>query len=208
MERTGKAELQVGRELADFIDREVLPGTGIEPGRFWQGFSDLVHGFGEEQKTLLGKREELQGKIDQWYLDRRGNPASTDEARMFLEGIGYLLPDGPDFQIETENIDEEISSVAGPQLVVPASNARYALNAANARWGSLYDALYGTDALGRARGDGYDHAHGARVIRWARAFLDRAVPLDGASHADVDSYVHADGRLSARVSGRNHADLG
>ena len=203
MERIGKAELQVGRELADFIDQEVLPGTGIEPARFWQGFSALVHGFGEEQKKLLGKREELQGKIDQWYLDRRGNPANAEETRMFLEGIGYLLPDGPDFQIETENIDEEISTVAGPQLVVPASNARYALNAANARWGSLYDALYGTDALGRAMGDGYDQAHGARVIRWARAFLDRAVPLDGASHADVDSYVHAGGRLSARVSGRS-----
>ena len=203
MERTGKAELQVGRELADFIDQEVLPGTGIDPARFWQGFSDLVHGFGEEQKTLLGKREDLQGTIDKWYLDRRGNPANAAETRKFLEGIGYLLPDGPDFQIETENIDEEISTVAGPQLVVPASNARYALNAANARWGSLYDALYGTDALGRAMGDGYDYVHGARVIRWARAFLDRAVPLDGASHADVDSYVHADGRLSARVSGRS-----
>ena len=203
MERTGKAELQVGRELAGFIDHEVLPESGIEPDRFWQGFSDLVHGFGEEQKALLGKREELQGKIDQWYLDRRGKPANSEETRMFLEGIGYLLPDGPDFQIETENIDEEISSVAGPQLVVPATNARYALNAANARWGSLYDALYGTDALGRAQGDGYDHEHGARVIRWARAFLDRTVPLDGASHADVDSYVHADGRLSARVSGRS-----
>ncbi len=204
MERTGKAELQVGRELADFIDHEVLPGSGIEPDRFWMGFSDLVHGFGEEQKALLGKREELQDKIDQWYLVRRGNPANAEETRMFLEGIGYLLPDGTDFQIETENIDEEISSVAGPQLVVPASNARYALNAANARWGSLYDALYGTDALGRAQKDGYDHAHGDRVIRWAHAFLDRAVPLDGASHADVDSYVHADRRLSARISGRSY----
>ena len=202
--RTDKADLRVGEELADFIDHEVLPGSGIGPGRFWQGFSDLVHGFGEEQRALLGKREELQGKIDRWYLDRRPNPANAEETRMFLEGIGYLLPDGPDFQIETGNIDEEISSVAGPQLVVPASNARYALNAANARWGSLYDALYGTDALGRARNGSYDHAHGARVIRWAREFLDRAVPLDGASHIDVDSYVHSDGRLLARIAGRGY----
>ena len=202
MVRTDKADLRVGEELADFIDHEVLPGSGVEPDRFWKGFSDLVHGFGEEQKALLGKREELQGKIDRWYLDRRTNPANAEETRMFLEGIGYLLPEGPGFQIETENIDEEISSVAGPQLVVPASNARYALNAANARWGSLYDALYGTDALGRARDGGYDFSHGARVIRWAREFLDRAVPLDGASHVNVDSYVHADGHFLARVADR------
>jgi malate synthase len=170
--------IEVDRRLRAFIEQEALPGTGIEPAAFWFGFSSLLRELTPENKRLLRRREDLQARIDErnaLLLGRPGDPAEEEE---FLRDIGYLVDPPAPFTIGTENVDPEIARVAGPQLVVPVSNARYALNAANARWGSLYDALYGTDALGdRPRAGGYDEERGARVVAWGRAFLDEAVPL-------------------------------
>ncbi len=185
-ERLDRSGLRVARELVDFIEGDALPGTGIEATQFWNGFAELVHAFTPRNRALLERRQQLQTRIDDWHKAMRGQPHDAAAYREFLTDIGYLLPEGEDFQIETENTDPEIAHVAGPQLVVPVTNARYALNAANARWGSLYDALYGTDALGdRPAGGGYDPARGARVIAWAKAFLDEAVPLASGSWAEM-----------------------
>ncbi|MGR3758737.1 malate synthase G [Roseobacteraceae bacterium NS-SX3] len=187
MGRIEKHEIQVASELAAFVEDKALPGTGIAADRFWKGLSELVNGFGAENRALLEKREELQGKIDAWHIERRGQPHDAAAYKSFLAEIGYLLPEGDDFEIETSGVDPEIASVPGPQLVVPITNARFALNAANARWGSLYDALYGTDALGDLpAGGGYDAERGARVIAWGRAFLDGTFPLQEGSWSDVE----------------------
>ena len=181
--------LQIAPELYAFINDEALPGTGVEPDAFWRGFAGHRRELSAENRALLEKRETLQAQIDDWHKSRRGQPFDIGEYERFLREIGYLLPEGPDFEVTTGNVDPEIAEVSGPQLVVPVSNARYALNAANARWGSLYDALYGTDALGDApSGGGYDPERGARVIAWAKGFLDESAPLEGASHADVTGY--------------------
>ena len=172
--------LQVDPQLDSFITAEALPGTGVEAETFWKGFAALVHDLAPENRTLLAKRDAFQAKIDQWC---RNNPGAVDPAQQeaFLREIGYLVPEGEDFMIDTRNVDDEIATIAGPQLVVPVMNARYALNAANARWGSLYDALYGTDAISEAegaeKGKGYNPLRGAKVVAWARDFLDQAVPL-------------------------------
>ncbi len=185
-DRVEKAGLQVDRELADFVEQEAIPGTGVKPADFWQDFAALVAEMGPRNRELLEIREEMQRQIDDWHCARKGQPHDPEAYTEFLREIGYLLPEGPEFTIETSKIDAEISHVPGPQLVVPITNARYALNAANARWGSLYDALYGTDALGDLpSGKGYDPARGGRVIAWARDFLDGAAPLDGLGWADV-----------------------
>ena len=195
MERVGREGLQVAAGLAAFIEERALPGTGIEAAPFWRGLSGLIHDFGPRNRVLLEQRSELQRRIDAWHRERLGKPDPA-AYRGFLEEIGYLLPEGPDFRVETARVDPEIASIAGPQLVVPIANARYALNAANARWGSLYDALYGTDALGdRPAGGGFDAGRGARVVAWAKAFLDEAAPLVRGSHAEVARYVVAHGRL-------------
>ncbi|WP_340108767.1 malate synthase G [Pikeienuella sp. HZG-20] len=193
--------LQVDRRLATFIDEAALPGSGVDAKTFWSGFSALIHEFGPRNRALLARREELQGKIDEWH---RANPdADTATYTEFLKEIGYLLEEGDDFAIETSNVDPEIATIPGAQLVVPVMNARYALNAANARWGSLYDALYGTDAMGDApTGGGYDPARGARVVAWAKNFLDEVAPLAGASHADATEYRVADGRLKVAAGAR------
>ncbi len=184
--RVLRSGLSVDRRLAEFIEGQALPGTGVAPDAFWHGLAGIVQDLGPKNRALLEKREELQEKIDAWHVARRGQPPDPAAYRRFLEDLGYLLPEGPDFQIETTNIDPEFAMIAGPQLVVPITNARFALNAANARWGSLYDALFGSDALGDLpTGTGYDAARGARVIAWAKRFLDDAVPLDGASWAEV-----------------------
>ncbi|WP_132997296.1 malate synthase G [Sulfitobacter sp. TCYB15] len=195
-QRTDKNGLQVAAELVDFIEGAALPGTGIDAGTFWAGLSDLVHDLGPKNRVLLQTRADMQVKIDSWHKERAGQPHDADAYTSFLREIGYLVPEGPAFEIDTKGVDPEIAQVPGPQLVVPITNARFALNAANARWGSLYDAYYGTDALGDLpQGKGYDADRGARVVAQAKAFLDDAVPLASGSHADVTGYAVVDGAL-------------
>ena len=195
-QRTDKNGLQVAAELVDFIEGAALPGTGIDAGTFWAGLSDLVHDLGPKNRALLQTRADMQAKIDSWHKERAGQPHDADAYTSFLREIGYLVPEGPAFEIDTKGVDPEIAQVPGPQLVVPITNARFALNAANARWGSLYDAYYGTDALGDLpQGKGYDADRGARVVAQAKAFLDDAAPLGSGSHADVTGYTVVDGAL-------------
>ena len=197
MERQDRHGLQVDARMVAFIEGRALPGTGIAADRFWQGLADAVMTLSPVNRTLLETRDRMQTQIDEWHRARKGQPHDAAAYTAFLREIGYLLPEGPDFTIRTTGTDPEIASVPGPQLVVPVMNARYALNAANARWGSLYDALYGTDALGDApQGKAYDPARGARVIAWAKAFLDDVAPLAKGSHAAVTRYAVKDGQLS------------
>jgi malate synthase len=201
--------LQVAEVLADLVERQVLTGLDITPDRFWGGFERMLKDLVPENLRLLNKREELQAKIDDWLEARRGQPWDAAAYRAFLEKIGYLVPEGPAFQIGTQNVDPEIALVAGPQLVVPVMNARFALNAANARWGSLYDALYGTDALpGEPEGKGYDAKRGAQAVAWGADFLDKSVPLDGASHGDVTAYLRDGTVLQAMVGETAHGFMG
>ena len=198
--RTVREGLQVDPSLAAFLDEEALPGSRVDSASFWKGLSDLIHEKGPRNRDLLDERARLQGEIDAWHRDHRPSfdPA---EYREFLEEIGYLVPEGDPFEIDTATVDAEIATISGPQLVVPVSNARYALNAANARWGSLYDAVYGTDVLGdRPASDGYDSERGARVIAWGRGFLDDVTPLAAASHADVTAYRVIDGALAVTMA--------
>ena len=205
-ERITAGGLQVAKVLYDFVNDTALPAAGItDKDAFWQGFGDIVEKHTPRNVELLAKREELQAKLDEWY---RENPGKQDQDKYvsFLKEIGYLVEDPGEFQVTTANVDTEITSTAGPQLVVPVLNARFAINAANARWGSLYDALYGTNAIpedGGAEKDtpGYNKVRGDRVIAWGRDFLDKAVPLLEGSHADVTSYDIVDGRLLATIDG-------
>ncbi|WPY95774.1 malate synthase G [Limimaricola variabilis] len=186
-ERIDKHGLMVAPELVEFIKEEALPGTGIDADEFWKGFAALAQEFGPRIRDALSVRAKMQAEIDAWHQTRKGKPIDPAEYREMLKGIGYLVPEGDDFEIGTENTDPEIAHTPGPQLVVPITNARFALNAANARWGSLYDALYGTDALGSLpQGKGYDEARGAEVIAWGRKHLDEVAPLDGTSWAEID----------------------
>ncbi len=192
--------LQVDRALKEFVDSQALPGTGIAPDRFWAEFAAIVHDLAPKNRALLAERDALQAKIDDWH-HANGAPSDLAAYEAFLREIGYLLPEGQDFHITTANVDAEIATIAGPQLVVPVMNARYALNAANARWGSLYDALYGTDALGDLpKGGGYDPARGARVIAWAKDFLDVTAPLEDAKWAEVTGFTVTHGRLTVTTA--------
>jgi len=194
--------LSVDSRLRAFIDEEVLPGSGCDPESFWTGFERLLRDFIPANRRLLARRDELQALIDARNAGRANQPPDPAEEERFLREIGYLVEPPPPFSVATANVDPEIARISGPQLVVPLSNARYALNALNARWGSLYDALYGTDALGDAPpAGGYDPARGARVIAWARAFLDEVAPLASGSHADVTSYAVEDGVLVTDLGG-------
>ena len=173
VERIEVSGLQVARELHAFIENEALPGSGVDGAAFWAGLSSLTTQFSDRNRTLLEARETIQKQIDEWHLSNKNAPHDYSAYKAFLMSIGYLKPEGPAFQIETTNIDPEIAEVAGPQLVVPITNARYALNAANARWGSLYDGLYGTDAMGSLPPAGaYDRGRGTREIDRARIFKE------------------------------------
>ncbi len=184
--------LSIAPELFDFVENELLPDIGLKSADFWQSLESIVTDLTPMNRALLERRDELQAQIDEWHLARQGEAWSHDDYVAFLRDIGYLEDPGQAFEIETANVDEEIAEIAGPQLVVPVSNARFAINAANARWGSLYDALYGTDVIsednGQQRQGPYNPARGAAVIRYATEFLDRAIPLNGVSHADVNDY--------------------
>ncbi len=194
--RETRSGLQISAELTGFIEGQALPGTGVSPETFWSGLSRMVEELGPKNKALLAKRNEIQGRIDGWHLANIGQDHDAAAYQAFLREIGYLVEDGAAFQIETTNVDPEIALTPGPQLVVPITNARFALNAANARWGSLYDALYGTDAMGDLpEGGGYDTERGARVIAWAKSFLDDAVPLAEGSWAEVTGLRVAGGAL-------------
>jgi malate synthase len=197
--RTTLHRLQVATPLVRFIDDQVLPGTGITPEKFWAGFDAIVHDLAPKNVALLAERDRLQAAIDEWHRAHPGPIADMPAYRGFLEQIGYLQPPPAGVKATTTNVDDELAVQAGPQLVVPILNARYALNAANARWGSLYDALYGTDAIpedgGAERAGGYNPARGAKVIAYARRVLDQAAPLQGASHADAAGYRVEQGRL-------------
>jgi malate synthase len=191
-----KAGLKVAPALAAFIENQALPGTGVNLQAFWTGAARIFETFTPENRTLLKARDEIQAKIDAWYQACRGEPIDQGAYQAFLRSIGYLADEPVPFSITSERVDEELTHLAGPQLVVPVLNARFLLNAANARWGSLYDALYGTDALGPPpSGPGYDTERGAQVIAWAKAFLDKAVPLVSASHADATGYRIEGGAL-------------
>ena len=194
--RVQRYNMSVERSLVDFIENSALPGTGISEDNFWHGLSSLVEQLTPENRALLIKREELQSKIDSWHKARRNMPHDHEAYKIYLKEIGYLVEEKENFSVKTENVDPEISTIAGPQLVVPSTNARYALNAANARWGSLYDCLYGTDAMGVFDpAEGYDRGRGARVVARSRVFLDEAFPIIGASHADVKRYYVSEKQL-------------
>ena len=198
-ERVNCHRLQVAANLKRFIEEEALPGTGVDAAAFWKGFDALVHDLAPKNCALLAERDRLQTELDQWHRAHPGPIADMAAYRAFLESIGYLLPQPSGVKVDTANVDSELSAQAGPQLVVPVMNARYALNAANARWGSLYDALYGTDAIAQSGGaeitKGYNPVRGAKVVAFARNVLDQAAPLAGASHADSSAYAVVDGKL-------------
>lgn len=192
--------LTVDDTLHAFVEGELLPGTGVASDAFWAALEKVLADFTPRNAALLQRRDELQAQIDSWWRERRGKPLDVAEETAFLREIGYLLPEPAAFEIITQNVDPEIASIAGPQLVVPVSNGRFALNAANARWGSLYDALYGTDALEPPTGGkGYDPVRGAKVVAFARGFLDRAAPLASGSHADAVAYVVSGQSLVVRL---------
>ncbi len=203
-ERVTVAGLSIDRRLHDFVAHEALPGTGIDAEAFWRGFAALLADLAPRNRALLARRDELQAALDAWHREHRGKKVAPHVYEDFLRRIGYLVPEPGSFQIETANVDPEIAAIAGPQLVVPVMNARYALNAANARWGSLYDAHHGTDALPEAppaRTKGYDPARGAAVIAYVRDFLDRTFPLIQGSHRDAEAYVIKEGRLMVQSGG-------
>ena len=203
--------LQVAKVLFDFVNNEAIPGTGITADQFWAGADKVIHDLAPKNKALLAKRDDFQVRIDTWHQAHAGQAHDAVAYKAFLQDIGYLLPEAADFQASTQNVDEEIAHMAGPQLVVPVMNARFALNASNARWGSLYDALYGTDAISEAdgaeKGKGYNKVRGDKVIAFARAFLDEAAPLAAGSHVDSTGYKIVDGKLVVSLKGGSNSGL-
>ena len=210
-ERISRHRLQVAAELLEFIESEALPGTGVDAAAFWSGVDALVHDLAPRNRELLAQRDQLQARLDEWHRANPGPVTDADAYENFLREIGYLQPEPDAVSLATSNVDAEFSQQAGPQLVVPVTNARYALNAANARWGSLYDALYGTDAIpdtdGADRGGAYNPVRGEKVIAFARRFLDDTIPLEGGSHADATAYSIADGVLQVSLKNGSTARL-
>ena len=204
-ERVSIAGLQIDKQLADFVANEAVQGLEISAEAFWAACANVLNAHRDTNKALLAKRETLQAQIDEWHKAHRDTPHDVAAYKAFLTEIGYLVPEGPDFTIETANVDDEIAKIAGPQLVVPIKNARFAVNAANARWGSLYDAFYGTDAIDQsgdlAPAGAYNPVRGAEVIRRAKALLDDMAPLDGVAHGAVTAYRVVDGALLASHAG-------
>ncbi len=202
-ERIQQGKLAIAKELYDFIENEALPNSGLDSATYWKNFEQVVVELSPKNKALLQKRDEIQKQLDEWH---RNNAFDAEKYKAFLVEIGYLVPDVEDFQITTENVDEEIATLAGPQLVVPVRNARYCLNAANARWGSLYDALYGFDVIpetdGAEKGKGYNPVRGEKVIAFAKNFLDETFPLAQGSHADVEQYRIENNALVAVINGQ------
>ncbi|KZZ44484.1 MAG: malate synthase G [Saccharospirillaceae bacterium] len=194
-----KGGIQVAQELYDFINDKAIPGTGVDAEKFWAEFDKIANELAPKNKALLAKRDDLQAKIDAYHTERKGQPLNFPEYKSFLQEIGYLLPEGEDFAATTANVEPEIAQMAGPQLVVPIMNARFALNASNARWGSLYDALYGTKAIseegGAEKGPGYNQVRGDKVIAYARDFLNEAAPLAAGNQADSTKYAIEGGKL-------------
>ena len=183
-----KYELKIDTELYKFVNNEVLPGTSVVNEDFWKGFSDTVIKLAPINKRLIEKRDEIQKKIDKWHKDNTGNDFNKKDYTDFLRSISYIVQEKEDFKINTKNVDEEISSIAGPQLVVPVDNARYALNAANARWGSLYDALYGTDVISGEKGSEWNKERAEKVINYVRNFFDEIFPLSDLSWKEVTKF--------------------
>ena len=198
------AGLKVDALLHEFINKEAILDTRVNADRFWNGFAAILRDLAPQNHALLARRDELQARIDDWHRAHSGKPKDQAAYEAFLAKIGYLEHDPAPFQVATAKVDDEIARIAGPQLVVPVTNARYALNAANARWGSLYDAFYGTDALaedgGATRGGGFNEKRAARVIERVRTFLDAAVPLATGSHKDATAYRVAHGRLEVALA--------
>ena len=210
-ERIQKGGLQIEKILFDLIENDVIPGTGVAPETYWASFDEIVHELGPKNKALLQQRDKIQAQVDAWHLERKGQSIDAVEYKAFLTDIGYLVPEGEDFTVSTQNVDAEIATIAGPQLVVPVMNARYALNAANARWGSLYDALYGTDVIaeeeGAEKGTGFNPVRGDRVIAYAKQFLNKTTPLSAGTHEEATLYAIDNGQLQVTLANGSKVGL-
>ena len=210
-ERVQYGSLQIAKELDDLLAEEILPGLKVTRDEFWSSFNEIVDEFVPRNNSLISQRENLQEKIDKWHLDRKGQNHNHEEYKTFLKEIGYWVEEANDFQITTSQVDPEISEIAGPQLVVPVMNARFSLNAANARWGSLYDALYGTDMIseegGAERGGTYNPVRGDKVIEFSKTFLNKTIPLSQGTFQEVTSFQVHEGNLEVTLSDQSKVGL-
>lgn len=204
MEKIIKGNLKIDSKFFDFINNEVIPGTSINLNNFWSNFDNAIQELTPINNQLLKEREEIQKKIDEWHKARKSSVLDDAEYINFLKSISYIVEEKENFQINTSNVDEEIAAIAGPQLVVPVDNARYALNAANARWGSLYDALYGTDVIPGDKGKGYNADRGKQVINYVRNFLDEIVPLNEGSWKEISKIEIENSDLNLIIKNKKH----